>query len=513
MKLALSSTISEIDKYLVNKKEIPMCELIDRSGRAVANFVRYRVPKGKSVLILAGKGNNGADGYSTALMLMDEYDVLVYDVFSEGQKSEWGKKLCEEYKNRGGRLEGYTPCEKTKSLIKSCDCIIDAVFGTGFTGEAPKIIVSLAIAVREAVGAYKIAVDVPLGINADNGSVSDFAISVDATVVLSFVKPGIVSYPAKFYVGEIVFDDIGIDEQEISDRFEFRYRLIDTSWVKRNLPKRPENSHKGTFGKMLVITGSEKYQGAAHLSLEAALRGGVGLVSYIGTRSLSSKLADKFPEVIYNTVKSLSVISDKKIGEIVEQSKKFNSVLIGSGSDNTEGILKLTLALLASEGGTLVIDADAINALAGIGEAGIMAIRNSKRKVVLTPHPLELARLISSDVSNMQLNRLAVAEKFAKENNCILVLKGAGTIVTNGYDVYINAVASSSLAKAGSGDVLAGLMASLLANKEIPLIKAVSLAVYFHSIAGVSLADEYSAYGVTPSDMPKEIARQISKYN
>ena len=510
MKLALSSMISKIDQYLNKDLKIPISELVDRSGEAIAAVVRERVEKGKSVLILAGTGNNGADGYSLATKLISDYDVTVYDIFGTGPKVECGRALYEKYISLGGKLLPYAPTEESKALIKSSACIVDAVFGTGFVGEMPKIMVPLSVAIRESVEAYKIAVDVPLGINADNGSISDFAITVDATVVLSFVKPGIISYPARFYVGEVIFNDIGVSENEIAKKFEFRYRMIDKAWAIRNLPERPKASHKGTFGKLLLITGSEKYMGAAHLSLEAALRGGAGLVTYLGDGGLCDALSQKYPEAVYKKSVKTENLTDAELEEILKLSDSHSAVLIGSGSDNTEGLLRLTLALLMREGGTLVLDADAINALAGIREKGIEAIKNARRQVILTPHPLELARLIGVEVSHLQLNRLEVAEGFARENGCILVLKGAGTIVTNGTDVYINAVATSSLAKAGSGDVLAGLIGALSAQSYISPIKAAALAVYFHSVAGLSLAGEYSDYGVTPSDLPLEIAKQMT---
>ena len=510
MKLALSSMISDIDAFMVNERGVPIETLVDKSGEAVAACVRAHAPKNKPVLILAGSGNNGADGYSCAIKLMDEYDVTVYDVFGKGQKTRWGSELYDDFQKRGGKLQSYTPCEETKQFIKHAGCIVDAVFGTGFVGDMPTVIGELSVAIRESVESYKIAVDVPLGINADNGSVTDCAISVDCTVVLSFVKPGIISYPAKFYVGEIVYDSLGINEPSVCDNFYFRYRMIDEAWTERNLPKRQSNSNKGTFGKLLVITGSEKYRGAAHLSVEAALRGGVGLVTYVGPHSLCNELSQKFPEVIFKPISPFSDLTDSELDELSALSSSHSATLIGSGSDNTDGLLKVTKALLDREGTPIILDADAINALSTLCDDGVECIKNAKREVILTPHPLEFARLAEMDVSVVQLNRLGVAESFALENKCVLVLKGAGTIVTNGDDVYINAVASSSLAKAGSGDVLAGFLAALLAQRNTSTVRACSLAVYFHSVAGVSLADEFSSYGVTPSDLPREIARQIS---
>ena len=169
----------------------------------------------------------------------------------------------------------------------------------------------------------------------------------------------------------------------------------------------------------------------------------------------------------------------------------------------------MVLKLLDTEGGTLILDADAINALSEIGEKGTIAIREAKRRVVITPHPLEFARLTGDEVAAVQLHRLEKAEKFAKENGIIVVLKGASTIITDGEHVYINASGSSALAKAGSGDVLAGLIGAMCAQSSMTDLIAATASVYLHGAAGDSLAKEYSTYGVTPSDHPKRIAQQL----
>lgn len=511
MKLALSATISEIDAFCEKKLGLPVVDLMKKSGEAVADAVRKRTPLGKTVIVLAGKGNNGGDGYATAVELMDEYDVTVYDVFSKGQKNECGKYFLELFKSRGGKIVNFSDSNETKSNIKSAGCIVDAVFGTGFVGEMPEDTRSLAIMVREAVEAHKIAIDVPLGINADNGSVSDFVFSVEATVALSYIKPGILSYPARAYVGEIIYAPLGIPTDEIEKNFNFRYNLIDDEWTADVLPTREKNSNKGSFGKLLVICGSQSYRGAAHLALEAALRGGVGSVRFLGVRDLIDGLTPKFPEVIYKECEAISQITDESISEICSLSSGMSATLIGSGSENTDGLLRLTLALLNTEGGTLILDADAINALSSIGEKGILAIRGAKRRVILTPHPLEFARLIGLAVADVQLDRLNLAERFASENNVILVLKGAGTIITDGKEVYINVAGSSSLAKAGSGDVLAGFLAAIVAQEASSELVASALAVYVHAISGDSLANVFSTYGVTPSDLPKEMARHLAQ--
>lgn len=510
MKLAVSSKISEIDAFCERELGITTESLMEKSGDAVAHAVRKRTPAGQSVIVLAGKGNNGGDGYAAACALFSDYSVRVYDVFGKGQKSEAGKKFRARFLELGGEIVNYEPTDAFRADIGGAACIVDAVFGTGFAGEMPEELRPLAIAVREAVGAHKIAVDVPLGINPDDGSVSDFAITVSATVALSFIKPGIISYPARAFVGEIIYSDLGIPEDVIGKTFDFRYHMIDSGWVKRYLPVREENSNKGSFGKLLMITGSKKYRGAAHLAAEAALRGGVGLVTFLGARELISELSAKFPEMIYKEKSVDNDLTDADIAEICKLSASHGATLIGSGSDNTEGLLRLVLALLSEGGSPLILDADAINALATMGEGGILALKKSKRTVILTPHPLEFSRLSLSDVASVQLHRLEAAEKFAGENKVILVLKGAGTVITDGKEVYINVAGSSSLAKAGTGDVLAGLLAAFVAQDKCDPKIAASLAVYFHAMAGQTLAGEFSAYGVTPSDLPKEIGRSIA---
>ncbi len=510
MKLALSKAISEIDRYCIEKLGIPMAELMRRSGHAVTEVLRANVPSGTSVVVLAGKGNNGADGYAAACELMCDYDVTVIDIFGIGQKSDAGKQFALNFENRGGKILTYAPTDELSSVIKNSDAVIDAVFGTGFHGEMPEEVRPLAITVRETVEAFKLAVDVPLGINADDGSVSDFAITVDATVELSFIKAGIVSYPARSYVGKVIYDSIGLPVCELEKIFEFNHHLINSDWAEAMLPRRAENSNKGTFGKLLLITGSEKYRGAAHLSSDAALRGGVGLVTFCGTDKLCGELAGKYPEIIYAPL-DICAPTAEIIDEVVSLSQRHTATLVGSGSANTNALLSLVLRLLSSKGGPLILDADAINALAGIGYEGIRAIREAKRAVILTPHPLEFSRLSGNDVATVQQNRLELARRFALENKCILVLKGAGTVSTDGETSYINTTGSSALAKAGSGDVLAGLIGALAAQDSLSLMDAAALAVYYHALAGDRLAAELSSYGVTPSDLPREIARCLSE--
>ncbi len=510
MYLALSAQIAEIDRFAADSLGLSLYTLMGRSGDAVAATVRSLLPPPARIVILAGKGNNGGDGYATACRLSSDYDVTVYDIFGTGPRSDEAKKFRAEFTQGGGRVENFARDEEIYADIRTADCIIDAVFGVGYHGSAPDIIRALCRVVNESVRPLKIAIDVPMGINADNGSVDhEIAVAVSSTVALSMIKPGLVSFPAKAYVGRLVYDDLGIPEDRVRARFNFDYALVDRNHARALLPERGENTSKGSFGRLLLITGSDKYRGAGALSLSAALRGGCGYTTYLGTSALCNHLSVTYPEAIYRESPPTDALTDAEIADIVLHSQGSSATLVGSGSGATDGLYRLVAALLRSDGGPLILDADAINALADNPEEGRALLHDATRTVILTPHPLEFARLSGNLVSDVQLHRIEAALGFAAEHRVILVLKGAATVVTDGHRVLVNSSGSSALSKAGSGDVLAGFLASMVASGADPLFGS-ALSVYVHGAAADSLSSDLSAFSVTPSDLPMEMGRQIA---
>ena len=510
MLLAQPDMISRIDKYASEKLGIPARELMLRAARAVEAAIRDNLPTGSRIAVFAGKGNNGGDGYAAAYLLMQDYHVAVYDVFSSGQRTEEGRFYLDSYLAAGGTVTPLNLDSDTLDFIRSADCLIDAVFATGFIGEYPDITVRLAELFTSCVSALKLAIDVPLGVNASTGSVDlRAAYPANLTVALGFIKPGLISYPAKQYVGKLIYDNIGLHNEAVMNEFCFNDYAIDYDLASSLIPRRCDNSNKGTFGKLLMVTGSSSFPGAARLSLEAALRSGVGLTTYLGEKELCDSLAVSFPEAIYKQC-SISDITDDDTEAILTLAAKHSCILVGSGSSPSGGLYRLIKRLLSTDGAPLVLDADAINVLAGNGEEGRALLKASQRRIVLTPHPLELSRISGISVDAIQSDRISVAKRFANEYGCILVLKGAATVVTDGTKTYINTSGSSALAKAGSGDVLAGMLASVIASGTEPL-SAAALSVYFHGLAADVLAAELSEFGVTPSDLPREIARQLQK--
>lgn len=494
MKIATPDMISKIDSFAVSSLNIPATELMRRSAAAVCDAVLSLSDVGDLVIILAGKGNNGGDGYAAAKILSGSRHVLVCDVFSAGQRTEEGKY----WRDRCSSEIIYGLTDKLFELLEKCDCIVDGIFGTGMMGEIPTALSSLAKAVNSSK-AKVVAIDLPLGVNAYDGSVSEICIKADVTVALSFMKPGLLSYPARDFVGELLLCDLSLPKEKIEDNFEFKYRFTDEAEACLLLPERSERGNKGTFGKVGLIVGSEKYLGAAHLSLEAALRGGAGLTYFIGNEKIIPELRSKFPEAIYLSPKSLEELNGAILG--------LDSLLIGCGSGMSEELYGFIKYALENFDGQLIIDADGLNSIVRFGTPDVL--KKAKKQPIITPHPLELSRLSGSSVAEIEKCRLGFAVDFSQKYNCILLLKGAATVITDGDRVYINGSGSSALAKGGSGDALSGFIASLSALGNDALL-TVALGAFVHGRAGDTLSEQLSPIGVTPSDLPLAMAKELA---
>ncbi|MBP3308948.1 MAG: NAD(P)H-hydrate dehydratase [Clostridia bacterium] len=510
MRLIEPSAVREIDGYIINNTSISEIELIGRAGKAVAEHIMDMlndIPKRASVVFLIGSGNNGADGACAASLLSGECDITLVDM-SFGREKSAGLLFYEE-RLRSLGIRSYEYSQSIHPAILSADIIVEAVFGSGVRYPLPEWFSNIAD-IMKLSGARLLAVDTPLGINALTGAVDNSTPHYDRTVCLSYIKCGTVSYPAKEYAGSVYLDTLGIQDIAEDILKEQRPRYYMTQRLAAELlPRRAENSSKGSFGRLLTYLGGDEFLGASLLAHGAALRCGAGYVTALGTAERNERLMQVFPEMIYKTVPAQGSLTDTDISGICEMSKRAAVTLIGCGCGNTEGLSRLVKGLLNTDGGILVLDADAINSLANC--EGREALKRSQREVVLTPHPLELSRLSGIEVDKIQTDRMRIAERFAEEYSVTLVLKGAGTVTTDGRATFINSCGSSALAKAGSGDVLAGALASLLASGGCDTVTLCAIAVYLHASAGDALADTYSSYGVTPSDLPVQIAMEISR--
>lgn len=489
---------SRLDAFAEASLGLSVTTLMERAGRAVASAVMRHIPKGGRVLIFCGGGNNGGDGYAAALLLRgDGYAALAVDALGAGQRTEAGQHFLTEYRRTVGEPLTLAEAETTEA-----DCTVDALLGTGARLPlSPEL--SAVGEVMRSKRCPRIAVDLPLGVDAEAGRLDPAAVFADETVSLGFVKHGLCSYPARAAVGRISVDDLGLDCPEVRKRFPIPDRVLTAAAIADLLPARGANTHKGSYGHLLLLAGSDRYRGAALLAAAAALRMGAGLVTLASTEAVLAAALPTLPEVICHGL-------DTEDEEILTLAEKKSAILIGPGSTLCPATLGRVRTLLATEGAPLILDADALGVLAGQGKEGLAALRSSKRKVVLTPHPGELARLLGLSIDEVQSNRLELARRFAAEHPVTLILKGAATVIAEGEEFYINPTGGPALAKGGSGDVLAGAVASLIAAGLAPSAAA-RIAVFAHGAAGDRLAKHRSAWGVRPADLPLAMAEVLAE--
>lgn len=490
--------VDAAEKYLINEKGISSLGLMKTAAHGMYMKIRDIAVKGCGICILCGKGNNAGDGYELARLLSaDGHDVVCVRVFGGAPGSETAGRCYESYVSSDGKV--IDDFDAALRAAASSEIIVDAVFGIGFSGVIEKD--SFLYRLLEFVNgtkAKRIAIDVPSGVNSADGSIGGIAFQAHETYAVSVIKTGMLSYPAKKYCGEVSIIDIGISES-IIELFGDVCLIPDDDYIRKVLPERREDSHKGDFGKLLCICGSECMTGAAVMSVGAALRSGAGLVSLASEKSVTDVVKLSCYEAIY---KITDFEDDASVNALLQSLNDYDAVLIGCGLGISEKKQKLVEAIIKKYCGRLIIDADGINLVSH----NIDVLREAKCTVILTPHPGEFSRISGIAVPEINERRIKCANSFAHTYRCITVLKGAGTVVSDGERFSVNTTGNPGLAKGGSGDVLAGLIAGLAANKEISPFDAALSGVYLHGKAADVLKQKYSEYGLLPSDLAKEFA-------
>ncbi len=500
MRAASPETMRQIDKYASDILSIKEETLMGNAGKGVYEKIKEMIDPSDTVLILCGKGNNAGDGYALGTELIrDKINVCCLEVFDMPPVSVCAQNFRNIYVSCGGKI---AKSDKFKDEIKKSTVIADCIFGFGFRGNIDNESVAAKIikACNES-GCKRISVDVPSGINPESGEISDVNFSADRTYTLVLPKPGLYSYPAREYCGEISVLDIGIPKK-VLDNFSYECEIEDDEFIKSIMPKRGKNTNKGTFGTLLSFTGSEYMTGAAVLSSMGALRSGVGLLKICGKKEVLSKLQNILYEPVFQ---KLDDDADKAVCEMDGYFKSASAVLCGCGIGKDEYAKRLTEHIIKNFEKTIILDADGINNIC----ENIMILKEAKLPCIITPHPAEFARLLNTGVQNVNKNRINCARAFSREYNCIVVLKGAGTVIACPDGKYfINTTGNSSLSKGGSGDVLAGVIASLCAQGMSPP-SACALAVYLHGYAGEKLSAEASQSSVLPQDLPRCIGKSL----
>ncbi len=490
----------------VARSGISTASLMEQAGAAVAELAAKLIAerKIKKVVVLCGKGNNGGDGFVIArfLSLMSEVSVILVNDYPQ---TDLGKMNFNIIPDKVAIINQYDQTIEAANAIDEAEMIIDAIYGIGFKdmldpGSAQAIDLS-----NRNTKAVKIAVDTPSGIVCNSGEIPGDCFHTDYTVSFTALKPLHVLYPSSDYCGEISVAKIGIPQQFV-DMCTYAMRTTDELIEKYPLQEKKRSAHKGTNGTLLSVCGSYGMAGAAILSGEAALRSGIGILKMAVPESIYPIVANKLTEAVFlplpQTEKGQLGASafDKLQMEVMQNC---NAVLIGCGLGTGSEVTELVSGLIASSMKPIVLDADGINSIV----PNIDVLRQCMAPVILTPHPGEMARLMGTDIKTVQKNRYLSARDFASQYGVTVVLKGANTIIAfpDG-DVYVNRTGNNGMGKGGSGDILAGLMASFLAQ-GMNYDKAAILAVYYHGLAGDKCAEKYSRRTMLPSDMIKEFSQ------
>lgn len=513
MKVVTSEQMRQIDR---NAGSIGLIGeiLMENAGRSVAEETRKLLGdvKDSNILVLVGPGNNGGDGLVAARYLQDfKANVNIY-LCTPRSSDDKNYALTQERKIPTIHAENDTDLAGLSQFMNSCSIVIDAIFGIGkkrsLSGIYEQVLKRL-LALKEKNRELKIiSVDVPSGIDADNGSIDPVCPKADATITFGLPKTGLYSFPGASRTGKLIISDIGIPPELAKD---INTELITGNYIKSVLPKRFPNSNKGTFGKVLIIAGSINYVGAAYLACMGASRVGAGLVTLATARGLHPILASKLTETTYIPLPEADdgIIGADAFTVIAQQLPDYRVILMGCGLGQHSDTVKSIKSILFDSSQThftpIILDADALNALSKTPEWWHKLGEN----VILTPHPGEMARLTQTSLEEVQQERLVFAQNAAKEWHKIIVLKGAYTIIAapDGR-TKICPFANAVLATAGTGDVLAGMIAGLV-GQNMPLFDAAACGVYLHAKAGEMLAQEMGNAGVVAGDLLTALPRLI----
>ena len=347
--------------------------------------------------------------------------------------------------------------------------------------------------------------DLPSGVNADNGQAAAHAVQANQTVAFAALKPAHAVYPGRGLCGEIVLADIGIRRSDIQ-AMDTPFETMTRQQVGTLLPRRQKDTNKGDFGKLLCICGSDGMTGAACLSAAAAVRCGAGLCTLAAPAQVQAAVASKLNEPTMLLLPQH--LGEKDLDTLVKRLAVSSACLLGCGLGQGERTTKLLQTVLAHANCPVILDADGINCLA----SDIDMIKTATAPVILTPHMGEMARLAGFSIEQVLADRLSIAQSFAKEHGVVLVLKGAGTIVaTPDGRARICTHGNAGMSKGGSGDVLAGMIASFAAQGIRPADAAVC-GVYLHACAGDRAARRLSQYAMTPTDMIGELGGLFLEY-
>ncbi len=488
-----------LDKRANEIGSMPSVVLMENAGRAV--FVemvkKYGDLRGRDVHVACGTGNNGGDGFVVARYLRLAGAWVTLSLAGDPQSIQ-GDALTHFRILRNMGIEPW-PASPGPVYIK-----VDALLGTGAKG-APNGDFAEAIRRINADQGPTVSVDIPSGVDPDTGIIAGDAVRADLTVTFAYPKPGLFLLPGADNVGELIVSPIGFDWECLNPDSPIEWIRPDD--LEKILPRRKRDAHKGMFGHLLCIGGSLGMSGAITMTAKAALRSGAGLVTIATNRSAQPIIAGSLHEAMTIPLDEKDdAISAAAFDQIKLAAEQCNAICIGPGITNTDETAEIVRRVLAEIPLPVVVDADALNALAGKAEWTL----GRRQPVIMTPHPGECGRLLGVSTHDVQSGRMVVAREAAFKYGAIVALKGAGTVIADGRGVQeygidnvpvaFNTTGNPGMSTGGAGDVLTGIIGALLAQ-GLEALDAVRLGVYLHGYAGDREAETHGIVGLKADDI------------
>lgn len=507
MRIATAQQMRDIDRIAIRERGVPSVDLMERAASAVADEVMTLLGDAPGrVVCFCGPGNNGGDGVACARLLLEAGFEVRCVLVGDHEKMTMDTRAMEvRLVEAGGSVEPFRPDDPDfAAWCLECGAMVDAMFGTGL-GRPVEGDALTAVHMMNTCDIPVVSADIPSGVETDTGRVLGAAVQAARTVTFTLPKAGHYVGRGGLCTGKLTVADIGIP-RDLVDALDCPVRSVEGRDVR--LPRRPLDAHKGDFGRCAILGGSVGYTGAPVLAAQAAVRSGAGLVSLGVPAPVWPVAAAKLDEAMpYPLPAGKEGQFSLEAGEAVHSRLADAGVcLIGPGLGRGNGVAAVVRHLLGEIHIPVVLDADGINALEG--HIDVLDARQGLH-TVLTPHDGEFARL-GGDLSDG--DRLGAARRFAVEHSCCLVLKGHRTITAfpDG-TAYINTTGNPGMAKGGSGDVLAGVILSLL-GQGLPARQAVPMAVWLHGAAGDLCAEEIGEYGMTPTDVVAALPRVLKEH-
>ncbi|MEY4704466.1 MAG: Bifunctional NAD(P)H-hydrate repair enzyme Nnr [Nitrospirota bacterium] len=513
MKIVTGTDMQTLDRRTITEAHIPSTVLMERAGEGLVRHLEEHCgpARGKTITILCGKGNNGGDGLVVARLLhRQRAKVQVLLLAAITDLSRETATMYRRFVQVAGRAKvvRFRSADQARPLLVSSDILIDALLGTGLSSDVTGAYRE-AIELINSAGKPVVAVDLPSGLHADSGAIMGRAIRATLTVTFGLPKLGLYVGAGIDQAGTIRIVDIGIPPA-YADDIESRTLLLTSDSAFKALPERQLSAHKGTFGHAGIIAGSVGKTGAAALAARAALRIGAGLVTVATPSSVNDVLETKLLEAMTMPLPETKArtLARSGLDRILTFIQARTAIAIGPGLSTHHETVELVQSLMKHLDRPSVLDADALNALAG--RASLLT--ECKTPPILTPHPGEMARLeVDATAQSVNADRIGTARRFARERGAFVVLKGARTVIARPDGlVAICPTGNPGMATAGTGDVLTGMIVGLLAQ-GVPAWEAACAAAYFHGSAGDLAAQQIGQAGMLASDLIAQIPYALQR--